>query len=92
MSRNSMTPRLRAGAQQTRKGLTVSSVAIGIGGLVVGVVAGLLIGANIGGNWMTWVSFGSLHGYEATSAFGAVVGGVALGVLSFWLASRRRSG
>lgn len=91
MSHNSVAPVGSAGSKRARTGLTVGGVAVSIVAAVVGVIVGWTVGANIGGNWMTGVSIGSLHGYEATSLIGAVLGGVTLGLLAFWWALRRPS-
>ncbi|MGI5133857.1 MULTISPECIES: hypothetical protein [unclassified Streptomyces] len=77
-----------------RRGLTWGTVAIGIGGAMVGVVVGFIVGFIVGGNigsaWIPWVKGGPDQDYLAAAPVGAVVGGVAFGVLAFWLASRRR--
>jgi hypothetical protein len=77
------------------RGLSWGIVATGIGGALVGVVVGFIVGfivgGNIGSDWMPWVEGGPDQGYLAAAPVGAVVGGVAFGVLAFWLASRRRS-
>jgi hypothetical protein len=49
------------------------------------------VGANIGGNWMTGFSIGSLTGYEATAWLGAAIGGAAAAAVWFGLARSRRS-
>lgn len=78
-----------------RRGLTRDTVAIGIGGAMVGVVVGFIVGfivgGNIGSDWIPWVEGGPDQEYLAAAPVFAVVGGVAFGVLAFWLASRRRS-
>jgi LPXTG-motif cell wall-anchored protein len=66
------------------------AVLAGFGGAVLGMLLGLIAGANIGGNWFTSASFAGQHGYEATSLLGAVIGAVALGAAGVWLALRRR--
>ena len=71
--------------------LTWASVAISAAGVIIGTIAGMILGANIGGNWMTGVSLGTLHGYELTSMIGAVLGGVALGAVTLWLAMRHHA-
>ena len=80
--------------QHTRGGLAWGTVAIGVGGAMVGVVVGFIVGfivgGNIGSDWIPWVNGGPDHEYLASAPVGAVVGGVAFGVLAFWLASRRR--
>jgi hypothetical protein len=63
---------------------------MGVGGVVLGTLLGLIVGANIGGNWFTSVSIAGQRGYEATGLVGAVVGGVALGGVGVWLGLRRR--
>jgi hypothetical protein len=68
---------------------------MGIGGAMVGVVvgsiAGFIVGGNIGSDWIPWVNGGPDQEYLAAAPVLAVVGGVAFGVLAFWLASRGRS-
>ena len=59
--------------------------ALGIPGMLVG----LIVGATIGGNWFTSFSLGDAHGYEATANIGTVVGGVAFGAIGVWLGLRR---
>jgi hypothetical protein len=59
-------------------------------GAFAGAVSGLLIGANIGGNWATSFSLGSLHGYEATGMLGALIGALAIGMGTLWFTLRRR--
>jgi hypothetical protein len=61
-------------------------------GVVVGAVLGLIVGADIGGNWFPSASFGGMNGYEFTGFVGAVLGGMLLGVVGVWLAGRRRRG
>ena len=76
--------------QYARRGLTWGTVAIGVGGAMVGVVVGFIVGGNIGSDWIPWFKGGPDQEYLASAPVGAVVGGVAFGVLAFWLASRRR--
>ena len=80
--------------QYVRRGLTWGTVAIGVGGatagVVMGFIVGFIVGGNIGSDWIPWVSGGPDQEYLAAAPVGAVVGGVAIGVLAFWLASRRR--
>ena len=80
--------------QYARRGLTWGTVAIGVGGAMAGVVVGFIVGfiagGNIGSDWIPWVKGGPDQEYLASAPVGAVVGGVAVGVLAFWLASRRR--
>lgn len=55
----------------------------GILGLAIFSILGLLIGAIIGGNFMTSFKFNGVQGYEATGQIGAILGavlGVSLGV------------
>lgn len=68
-----------------------AAVAWGFIGVIVGAITGFIVGANIAGNWMTEFSIGNLHGAEATGMLGGVVGGIAVGVVSFWLTLRHRS-
>jgi hypothetical protein len=89
MLHNDLLSRTGTGAQPAARP-TVGRVGLGVGGTLVGLIVGFIVGANIGGNWMTSFELGSLHGYEATAPIGAVVGALVLGVLSFWLALRRR--
>jgi hypothetical protein len=67
----------------------VTAVAAGLGGAALGTVVGMVVGADIGGNWFTSVSLAGQHGYEATGLVGAVVGGVVFGAVGLWLAPRR---
>jgi hypothetical protein len=71
--------------------VTARSAAYATIGVLIGAVAGFIIGANIGGNWFTSFSIGGLHGYEATAWVGATVGGILVGVVALWLAQRRSS-
>jgi hypothetical protein len=64
-------------------------VAAGLGGAALGTVLGLVVGADIGGNWFTSVSLAGQRWYEATGLVGAVVGGVVFGAVGLWLAMRR---
>lgn len=75
---------------RTRGDVWVVVVALGVGGALLGVMVGLVIGANVGGARAESFSMGSLHGYEATGILGAVVGGVVLGGLGHWLGLGRR--
>ncbi len=80
--------------QYARRGLTWGTVAIGVGGAMVGVVVGFIVGfivgGNIGSDWIPWVKGGPDQEFLAAAPVLAVLGGVAFGVLAFWLASRRR--
>lgn len=80
--------------QYARRGLTWGTVAVGVGGAMVGVVVGFIVGFIVGGNfgsdWIPWVKGGPDGEYLEAAPVLAVVGGVAFGVLAFWLASRRR--
>jgi hypothetical protein len=91
MSRN----RTGLAGRRARRDLSWSTVAIGIGGAMVGVIVGFIVGfivgGNIGSDWIPWVKGGRDQEYLAAAPVCAVVGGVAFGVLAFWLASRRRS-
>jgi hypothetical protein len=60
-------------------------------GVIAGFWVGLIVGGNIGSDWIPWVQGGRDQEYLAAAPVLAVVGGVAFGVLAFWLASRRRS-
>jgi hypothetical protein len=64
----------------------------GFAGAMVGMSVGLLVGANIGGNWVTGLSIGSLHGTEATGMLGLVLGGITVAILGIWIGRRVRSG
>ena len=90
MSRN----RTAFAGPYARRGPTWGTVAIGVGGAVVGVVVGFIVGFIVGGNfgsdWIPWVKGGPDQEYLAAAPVCAIVGGVAFGVLAFWLASRRR--
>jgi len=79
-------------SQRDRGAVTARSAVYLTLGLLVGAVAGFIVGANVGGNWFPSFSIGSLHGYEATAWVGAAVGGILLGVVALWLAQHRRSG
>jgi ABC-type antimicrobial peptide transport system permease subunit len=85
-------PQWTATNQTDRGAVTVRASIYGLIGIIVGAIAGFIAGANIGGNWFTSVSIGSLHGYEATAWIGAAVGAILIGVAALWLAQRRRSG
>ena len=80
--------------QYSRRGLTWGTAAIGVGGATVGVVVGFIVGfivsGNVGSDWIPWVNGGPDQQYLEAAPVCAVVGGVAFGVLAFWLASRRR--
>jgi hypothetical protein len=80
-----------AASQRDRGAMAARGAVYGIIGLLVGAVAGFIIGANVGGNWFTSFSIGSLHGYEATAWVGAAAGAILGGVVTLWLAQRRRS-
>jgi hypothetical protein len=69
---------------------TSRTVAFTLFGVFAGAVAGLLIGSNIGGNWVTSFSLGSLHGYEATGMLGALIGALAVGAGTLWFTLRGR--
>lgn len=69
---------------------TARTVTLTLLAAFVGALAGLLLGANIGGNWATSFSLGSMHGYEATGALGALIGAIAIGAGTLWLTSHRR--
>ena len=69
--------------------MSLKTILITVLGAAAGVIIGLIVGANIGGNWFTSTSIGSLHGYEATSMLGAVLGGLVLGAGALWLTLRR---
>jgi hypothetical protein len=66
------------------------AVVMGVVGAALGTLLGLIVGANIGGNWFTSFTLAGQRGYEATGLLGAVVGGVALGLVGVWLGLRRR--
>ena len=77
--------------QTDRGGVTARGAAYGLVGLLIGAIAGFIIGANLGGNWFTSFRIGSLHGYEATAWVGAAAGGILVGLVALWLAQRRHS-
>ncbi len=81
-----------AASQIDRGAVAARGAAYGTIGMLVGAIAGFITGANIGGNWFTSFSIGSLHGYEATAWIGAAVGGILVGVVTLWLVQRRHSG
>jgi hypothetical protein len=62
-----------------------------LAGVLMGVITGYALGATVGGIWVAEFSVGRLDGAEATGVFGALVGGIAVGVLAFWLAVRQRA-
>jgi ABC-type antimicrobial peptide transport system permease subunit len=88
---NHMGPQWTATHQTDRGAVTVRAAIYGLIGILVGAIVGFIAGANVGGNWFTSFSMGSLHGYEATAWIGAAVGGILFGVAALWLAQRRRS-
>jgi hypothetical protein len=65
------------------------AVLLGLALAIPGMLVGMIVGADIGGNWFTSFSLGTAHGYEATANIGTVVGGVAFGALGVWLGLRR---
>jgi hypothetical protein len=75
-----------------RGAVSARGAGYGLIGMLIGAIAGFVIGANIGGNWFTSFSIGSLHGYEATAWIGAAAGAIVVGVVTLWLAQRRHSG
>jgi hypothetical protein len=81
-------------AGQRARSLTWGTVAIGIGGAMVGVVVGfwvgLIVGGNVGSDWIPWVQGGPDQEYLEAAPVLAVVGGIVFGLLAIWLASRRR--
>jgi predicted metalloprotease len=84
--------RMPTGVSQRGGGAVAARVAaFGVIGILV-VVAGFIVGADIGGNRFTSFSIGGLHGYEATAWVGAAVGGILVGVMTLWLARPRRTG
>ena len=90
-----MLPNDRAFAgPRARRGLTWGTVVIGVSGAMIGVIVGFIVGFIVGGNfgsdWIPWVNGGPDQQYLAAAPVCAVVGGVAFGVLAFWLAWRRR--
>jgi hypothetical protein len=78
-----------SGRTPVRKAGAMSTTLIIGGATALGAMVGLVVGANIGGNWMTRVSLFGLNGYEATSTVGTVLGAVAFGVAGYLLARRR---
>ena len=82
-------PQWIAASRTDRGTVTARAAAYGLIGLFVGAIVGFIVGADIGGNWFTSFSIGSLHGYEATAWVGAAAGGILVGVVSLWLAQRR---
>ena len=85
-------PQWTATDETDRGAVTVRAAIYGLIGILVGAILGFIAGANIGGNWFTSFSIGSLHGYEATAWIGAAVGGIIIGIAALWLTQRRRSG
>lgn len=62
----------------------ISGVIGGILGFAIFSILGLLIGAFIGGNFMTDFKFNGVQGYEATGQIGAILGaviGITVGML-----------
>ncbi|MDN6194756.1 MAG: hypothetical protein L0I88_06960 [Alkalibacterium sp.] len=64
-------------------------VKYGLGGGIIlsliGLVVGLFIGMNLGGNYFTSFEFMSSRGYEAVGYLAAIVGAVIGMLLGFWL-------
>lgn len=64
------------------------------GGLIlslIGLVMGLFIGMNIGGNYFTSFEFMSARGYEAVGYLGSIIGAIIGMVLGVWLGIKRSS-
>ena len=80
-----------ATSHRVNHGPRTDVVVWGLAGVVMGMISGYAFGATLGGIWVTEFSIGRLDGAEATGALGALVGGVTLGVLSFWLAVRQQA-
>ena len=60
-------------------------------GAVAGTVAGWLLAATIGGNFMPSFTFAGGRGYEATGPIGAVVGAAAGALLALLMSSHGSS-
>lgn len=56
--------------------------------IIPGAVAGLILGAFIGGNFFTGFRFAGVQGYEATGVLGAWIGAPAGLILGGWLGRR----
>lgn len=65
------------------------TLSIGLVGAAAGAAAGFLLGATVGGNFMSDVAMAGSRGYEATAPIGAIAGGVAGALLGPLVASRR---
>lgn len=53
--------------------------------LVIGFAFGLIVGAFIGGNYLTEFEFGGVRGYEAVGKIGAMLGSALGMLLGTWL-------
>jgi hypothetical protein len=56
---------------------------------ICGAVGGFILGANIGGNWMTSAHLGTLQGYELTALIGTITGALLAGVAALFTLRRR---
>lgn len=69
-------------------------ILLGVGVAFLGMIAGLILGANFGGRYATGFEFNGLRGYEAMGQIGAIiglVGGCVPGtILASLLGKRRR--
>ena len=73
-------------------GLTWVTVAIGISGAMFGIVVGFIVGFFVGANFgSAWIPGVPEDEYLQAAPVLAVPGGLVFGVLTFWLAWRRRS-
>lgn len=58
---------------------------------LIGLVLGLFIGVNIGGNYFTSFEFMNGRGYEAVGYLGAIIGAAIGMILGIWLGIKRSS-
>ncbi|HSL93865.1 MAG TPA: hypothetical protein VK905_04610 [Bacillota bacterium] len=71
---------------------SLMAVVLGLGGLLVGFIAGALAGMDLFGNYFVRATFFNSTGYEAGFWYGGIAGGFAgllLGLLAYRVVSRR---
>lgn len=66
--------------------MTKSTMVKGIFIIVLGLILGLWIGTNVGGNYFPDFEFLGGQGYEATGYLGSIIGGLLALILSLTLA------